>query len=108
MGRFERLPTLAGGFYDELVHLTGNDGYLEPSAANCARDIRIRIYRPNASNAGALSPVIVYFHGGGFVLGAIESVHHIATRFAAFTGFVVINVDYRLGLLFYQCISSFS
>ena len=57
--------------------------------------LAIRIYRPTAA-AGAPLPALVYFHGGGWTFGSIESHDHV-TRFLAlaFAG-VVVSVDYRL------------
>ena len=45
--------------------------------------------------AGAL-PALIYFHGGGFVAGALESHDGLCRLFAAEGGFKVIAVDYRL------------
>lgn len=55
--------------------------------------IRIRVYRP--SDQKQLRP-IVYFHGGGWVLGSLET-HDALCRFLAVESrAVVISVDYRL------------
>jgi acetyl esterase len=40
-------------------------------------------------------PVLVYLHGGGWVLGKPEDYRRLACRFAQ-AGFLVVNVDYRL------------
>ena len=54
--------------------------------------IPARLYRPKAKTAG----VIVYFHGGGWVLGSLET-HDLPLRaFANLTGATVLSVDYRL------------
>lgn len=57
--------------------------------------VRVRIYRPHAK-ADKLSPLLIYYHGGGWVLGSIASVEHIATGFASRTNFIVASVEYRL------------
>lgn len=41
-------------------------------------------------------PIIVYFHGGGYVTGDIDSYNRICAHIARITGHVVISVDYRL------------
>ena len=41
-------------------------------------------------------PVVLYIHGGGFSLAAKETHTHVAQRIAA-AGYVVFNIDYRLG-----------
>jgi acetyl esterase len=56
--------------------------------------IPIRIYR-DFEDPG-LRPVVVQFHGGGFVFGGIETYDGQSRRMAKATGFVVVNVDYRL------------
>jgi acetyl esterase len=55
-------------------------------------DIPIRIYR--AGEPGAA--VVVYFHGGGFILGGLESHDDVCAELCARTGFEVVSVDYRL------------
>ena len=58
-----------------------------------AGPIPIRLYRPSAGDA---LPLIVYFHGGGWVLGNIETHDSIARQLSSSTGFAVASVDYRL------------
>ena len=53
-----------------------------------------RIYRPYGVSAGA--PCLVYFHGGGWVLGSLDSHDAPCRAFAEGAGCVVISVDYRL------------
>lgn len=54
--------------------------------------IGLRLYR--SSQVHPL-PVIVYFHGGGFVLGGLDSHAHICRELAVGTGALVVSVDYR-------------
>ncbi len=57
------------------------------------RSIGIRIYSPSA---GGLFPLMVYFHGGGFIAGDLGS-HDVNCRnFCAGAQCVVMSVDYRL------------
>lgn len=56
--------------------------------------IPVRIYWPRAS--GEPMPVVVYFHGGGWVLGDLESHDGVARSMANGTGAIVIAVHYRL------------
>ncbi|MBL4821811.1 MAG: alpha/beta hydrolase [Gammaproteobacteria bacterium] len=61
---------------------------------NGAPDVPVRIYMPkNRSQAG---PGFVNYHGGGFVLGDLESGHARSLKMAAEGGAVSISVDYRL------------
>ncbi len=55
--------------------------------------IPIRIYSPIKSGP---MPAIVFFHGGGFIGGSVDSVENPCKSLAEKAGAVVINVDYRL------------
>ncbi|MGH3912811.1 MAG: alpha/beta hydrolase [Pseudonocardiaceae bacterium] len=56
--------------------------------------VAVRIYRP--SGQPEPPPVLIYLHGGGFMLGDLDTVHSTTTRIADQVGAVVISVDYRL------------
>ncbi|AHG65252.1 alpha/beta hydrolase [Advenella mimigardefordensis] len=58
-----------------------------------AGGIRVRTYRAHAAMAKA--PVIIFFHGGGFVLGDLESHDVVCRQICKESGCVVIAVDYR-------------
>jgi acetyl esterase len=45
---------------------------------------------------GRARPTLVYFHGGGFVYGSIDTHHPLCCRLAVAGGIRVISVDYRL------------
>lgn len=56
--------------------------------------VRLRIYRPTHSDQS--QPALVYFHGGGWVMGGLDSHDHICRILAREAGVVVIAVDYPL------------
>lgn len=56
-------------------------------------EIPVRIYTPNGT---APFPLLVYFHGGGWVLGSLETHDGICRELANGAGCVVVSVDYRL------------
>ncbi|PVZ07954.1 alpha/beta hydrolase [Actinomycetospora cinnamomea] len=58
-----------------------------------AGDIPVRIYTP--AGAGPRG-VLVYFHGGGWVIGDLETVDRPCRTFANAADVVVVSVDYRL------------
>ena len=59
-------------------------------------DIAVREYRPLGSQAHDRLPALLYFHGGGWVVGDLESHEAHAIRLANRAGVVVMNVEYRL------------
>src|SRR5271169_644381 len=64
-----------------------------------AGDIRLRLYWPNAAEqprVGA-APAIVYYHGGGHVIGSLDTHDFIARNLCAGAGALVASVDYRMG-----------
>ncbi len=59
-----------------------------------AGEIRLRLYWPNA--AGPV-PVIVYYHGGGHVIGSLDTHDFIARNLCAGAEALLASVDYRMG-----------
>lgn len=58
-------------------------------------DIPVRIHRPERG-CGDPAPAVLYFHGGGLVMGSNHSFEPLARGLAAASGAVVVAVDYRL------------
>jgi acetyl esterase len=58
-----------------------------------AGEIPVRIYTPAGT---APLPLLLYFHGGGWVLGGIETHDATCRELANGAGSVVVSVDYRL------------
>jgi len=56
--------------------------------------VPVRVYRPAGD---AAKPVIVYYHGGGWVLGSLETHDGTCRRLADGADAVVVSVDYRMG-----------
>src|SRR5437588_10407855 len=59
-----------------------------------AGEIRLRLYWPQA--AGPV-PAIVYYHGGGHVIGSLDTHDFVARNLCAGAGALVASVDYRMG-----------
>jgi acetyl esterase/lipase len=55
--------------------------------------IKARLYWPSQAHR---LPVVLYFHGGGWVLGDLEHSDALCRALCISTGAVVVNVDYRL------------
>ncbi|SEO74894.1 alpha/beta hydrolase [Trujillonella endophytica] len=77
------LGAVAGG-----VRLT------DATAAGETGPLPVRVYRPEAAE-GPL-PLVVNFHGGGWVLGALDTADWLCSNVARSVGAVVVSVDYRL------------
>ena len=60
-----------------------------------AGKLPVRLYTPVGATAGAL-PALVFFHGGGWVIGDLESHDPVCRALANASGCKVIAVDYRL------------
>ena len=58
-----------------------------------AGDVRVRTYRPETAGP---HPTIVFFHGGGFVIGDLETHDDHARLLCHQVDAVVVSVDYRL------------
>ena len=56
-----------------------------------ADQVACRVYE-----SGATDVTVIYFHGGGFVVGGLESHDDICAEICAGTGYRVVAVDYRL------------
>ena len=54
-----------------------------------------RVYWPTDDSAGA--PLLVFFHGGGWLLGSVDSHDMMARKVALASGAVVLSVGYRRG-----------
>jgi acetyl esterase len=63
------------------------------NVAGPAGDIPIRIYRPDADGP---VPTVVFFHGGGFVIGDLDTHDDHARLICHQVEAVVVSVDYRL------------
>ncbi|CAG2154346.1 Carboxylesterase NlhH [Cupriavidus numazuensis] len=63
-------------------------------AVHDGQRVPVRVYRPRT--ASAMLATVVFFHGGGFVLGSVELMDDIARKLCRDLDAVVVSVDYRL------------
>lgn len=66
-----------------------------PYTARDGASLELRLYRPANAQAEAL-PVLVYFHGGGYVVGSLQSHDGVCCEFCARTPCAVLSVGYRV------------
>ncbi len=67
---------------------------LERSATGPTGELAVRVYRPDEASA-ALLPALVYFFGGGWVLGSLDAVDGVCRRLANATPCAVVSAAYR-------------
>jgi acetyl esterase len=77
----------------------------EPPEVGAVRDLSIdgpggaipvRVYRPREAAGNALLPALVYFHGGGWVIGDLDTHDVLCRQLVAHSGVALVSVDYRL------------
>ncbi len=66
--------------------LTARDGHALPA----------RLYAPQSPENAAALPVLLYFHGGGFTIGSIQTHDVLSRELSHAGGCAVVSVDYRL------------
>lgn len=60
-------------------------------------DIPLRAYRPLGARPDAVLPVLMYYHGGGWVIGDLDTHDTLSRELANSAGCAVVAVDYRMG-----------
>ena len=75
---------------EHMPAMAAIEDHLAPSPGG---PIPVRIYRPTSA---ATSAAVMYFHGGGMVLGSNHSFEPLARMLAAASDATVLSVDYRL------------
>jgi acetyl esterase len=59
-------------------------------------DLTLRVYQPREARPGERFPVLAWFHGGGFVIGNLDTHDHACRALANQADCMVVAVDYRL------------
>ncbi|MBO0735715.1 MAG: alpha/beta hydrolase [Alphaproteobacteria bacterium] len=60
------------------------------------RTVRMRLYRGATTSSGGALPALVYFHGGGWVIGDLDTHDCLCRHLANAARCIVVSVDYRL------------
>lgn len=90
------VTTARANFESDLAGLAKPDIAVARDVTIATRDcdVRGRLYR---STPDGILPLVVYYHGGGWLLGSVDS-HDVTTRLLALaSGCAVLSVDYRRG-----------
>ncbi|HVS64750.1 MAG TPA: alpha/beta hydrolase [Thermoanaerobaculia bacterium] len=93
----EQSPEMARAGYRALAELLGPGETVaaveDRRIPRPAGEIPIRIYTPEGEGPFG---VLVYYHGGGWVIGSLDTHDHLCRAFCKGAGCVVVSVDYRL------------
>ncbi|MFE3078664.1 alpha/beta hydrolase [Nocardia tengchongensis] len=76
----------------EPIPVAGVEDWLVPGPIG-APEVPVRVYRP--LDAEAVPAVVVFYHGGGFVLCGLDSHDRFCRTMANDAGIIVVSVDYR-------------
>jgi acetyl esterase len=95
-------PADARKFYRERRAVTQPDPgevaeVRELQADGAHGPIPLRLYRPLGSAASAVLPVLVYYHGGGWTIGDLDTHDTLCRALCNGSGCAVVAVDYRMG-----------
>jgi len=71
----------------EDFHVTAREGHAIP----------VRLYAPREASWADPLPLLVYYHGGGFTVGSVNSHDALCRQFCLGAECLVLSVDYRLG-----------
>ena len=75
---------------------------LDTKVYNGAYEVPVRLYFPSEEAMsgepvdGEKYPVLLFFHGGGWVTESVENYDRVCSRMAQSTGHIVMSVEYRL------------
>ncbi|XP_042510077.1 probable carboxylesterase 8 [Macadamia integrifolia] len=74
------------------------DVFTKDVPLNEANATSVRIYRPRSATKGSKLPVIIFYHGGGFILFRAASLpfNDLCVRMARELPAIIVSVDYRL------------
>jgi acetyl esterase len=95
------MPALPPGPLDPVAMRAGEEAHVPPLAERLplhavedrtADGVPVRVYTPAEADSSGL---LVYFHGGAFFLGSLETHDHVARDLAKETGLTVVSVGYR-------------
>ena len=97
-------PSEARAFYRERRALTQPEPPAVAELAELAAQgprgaIALRLYKPERQRGAAQQavPVLVYFHGGGWVIGDLDTHDVLCRQLANASHCAVVSVDYRMG-----------
>ena len=91
-------PTEARSLFEQFAGLSAGidlPTVTDRTIEGPAGEIPVRLYDPRESPE-TTAPLVVFFHGGGFVVGSLDTHDAACRKLASETGYPVLSVDYRL------------
>jgi len=88
----EMRESLGNPFAPEACEMQSISDHLLPTSAG---KVRVRRYVPESLGA-SLQPALLFFHGGGHVLGTLDGYDTVAQQLARLGNCIVLSVEYRL------------
>ncbi len=90
----ERVLAIRAAAPTVSAHEVGN--VTEQMVVSGGRQFPVRIIRPKTEDSDMPSPVVIWFHGGGFLFGSLDEADETARAIASQAGVIVVNVGYHL------------
>ena len=90
-------PADARRYYLDRRFFTQPDAPEVAAVRELKGPVPLRLYRPAGSVSDAVLPVLVYFHGGGWTIGDLDTHDVLCRELANASGVAVVAVDYRMG-----------
>ena len=81
---------------DTVQFVSVGVGGVHDTSLRTERPLTARVYRPISWVPDGLAPSILFFHGGGWVMGDLDTHDTVCRRLANATARTVIAIDYRL------------
>lgn len=94
---FRRMTLMINGELDKDIQISALN--IPPQDTSSSHSIPARLYTPKALISDASpqsSALLIYYHGGGMVIGDLDSYDVLCADFAAQLNIRVLSVDYRL------------
>jgi len=89
-------PAEARQVYDGQAAFAGEPVPVARTEDLQADGVPVRLYWPEEGAGEGPLPVVIWNHGGGFVMGSLDGYDGIVRALCAATGCLVVSVDYRL------------
>ncbi|EMC96563.1 hypothetical protein BAUCODRAFT_148152 [Baudoinia panamericana UAMH 10762] len=103
-GKLPFLPQDPAARRDAFNHMLAENGRKLPVTVSeiSTKDVQVddnvsvRIYQPSTAKQGGKLPLLVFYHGGGWIAGNLDIEDHMCRTVCGEAECIVVSVDYRL------------